>query len=64
LPANTSSAAASFCNLSFLQAVAPLRDAYRSAETLVAKLHAMRKAIGPERSWLHDEAAAYEVSDE
>lgn len=48
----------------FLQDVAPLREAYRRAETLVAKLHAMRKAIAPERPWLHDEAAAYEVSDE
>jgi four helix bundle protein len=48
----------------FLQDATPLREAYRRAETLVAKLHAMRRAIAPEQSWLRDEASAYEASDE
>ena len=48
----------------FLQDVTPLRQAYRSAETLVAKLHTMRKAISPERTWLREEAVVYETEDE
>jgi four helix bundle protein len=32
-----------------LQDVTPLREAYRQAETLVAKLHAVRKAIAPDQ---------------
>ena len=48
----------------FLQDVTPLRQAYRQAETLVAKLHTMRKAIAPQQAWLREEAMAYEVGDE
>jgi len=48
----------------FLQDVAPLRQAYRRAETLVAKLHTMRRAIAPERKWLREEAAEYVTEDE
>jgi len=48
----------------FLQDVAPLRQAYRRTETLVAKLHTMRRAILPEQSWLREEAAVYKVNDE
>jgi four helix bundle protein len=47
----------------FLQDVAPLRRAYRQAETLVAKLHSMRKAIAPNQSWLREESPAYEIED-
>jgi four helix bundle protein len=48
----------------FLQEVTRLRQAYRQAETLVAKLHTMRKAIAPQQAWLREEAMAYEVGDE
>jgi four helix bundle protein len=44
----------------FLQDVTPLRRAYRQAETLVAKLHSMRKAIAPNQSWLREESIVYE----
>ena len=53
-----SSAAATF------QDVTPLRQAYRRAEVLVAKLHTMRRAIAPERGWLWEEPAVYKVDDE
>ena len=43
-----------------LQDVTPLRQAYRRAEKLAAKLHAMRRAIAPDRSWLREEPATYE----
>lgn len=39
---------------------APLRQAYRSAEALFAKLQAMRKAIDPDR-FLREEEVEYEV---
>ena len=48
----------------FLQDVAPLRQAYRRAETLVAKLHTMRTKIAPERSWLKEETLVYEIDNE
>ena len=49
----------------YLQDATLLRQAYRKAETLAAKLHAMRKAIAPERPWLREESAVYVVhSDE
>jgi len=48
----------------YLQDALPLRESYRRAETLVAKLHAMRRAIAPEQPWLRDEVETYEVSDE
>jgi len=47
----------------FLQDITPLRRAYRQAETLVAKLHSMRKAIAPNQSWLREESPAYEIED-
>ena len=47
----------------FLQDVTPLRRAYRQAETLVAKLHSMRKAIAPNQSWLREASPAYEIED-
>jgi four helix bundle protein len=41
-----------------------LRQAYRQAETLAAKLHTMRKTIAPGRSWLREEPVVYETEDE
>lgn len=38
-----------------------LREAYKHAEILVAKLHSMRSAIAPEHKWLREETAPYEV---
>ena len=49
---------------SLLQDAALLDQAYRSAETLVAKLHAMRKALTPESARLRDETAIYAVNAE
>jgi len=43
----------------FLQNVTPLRQAYRQAEILAAKLHTMRKTIAPEQAWLREEEAVY-----
>ena len=48
----------------FLKDVAPLRQAYSHAETLVTKLHTMRKAIAPERGWLRDSPVEYVTEDE
>jgi len=48
----------------FLQDVTLLRQAYRRAEVLVAKLHTMRKTIAPGQPWLREEAAAYVLDDE
>lgn len=47
-----------------LQDVAPLRQGYRRAETLAAKLHTMRRTIPPERRWLREEAVEYVTEDE
>ena len=47
----------------FLQDVTPLRQAYRRAETLVAKLHTMRRTIAPGRSWLREEEIVYEIEE-
>jgi len=43
--------------------VAPLRQAYRRAETLAAKLHTMRRAIAPERGWLRESPVEYIMDD-
>jgi four helix bundle protein len=47
-----------------LQDAALLDQVYRSAETLVAKLHAMRKALMPESVRLREETMTYTVSAE
>ena len=44
--------------------MAPLREAYRQADTLAVKLQAMRKAIAPEKAWLREESVLYEDEDE
>jgi four helix bundle protein len=41
-----------------------LRDAYARAETLIAKLHTLRKVISPEQKWLREENALYATQDE
>jgi four helix bundle protein len=48
----------------FLKDVTPLRQAYRQAKTLAAKLHTMRKTIAPEQPWLREESAVYTVDNE
>ena len=48
----------------YLPDVAPLREAYRQADTLAVKLQAMRKAIAPEKAWLREESVLYEAEDE
>ena len=45
----------------YLQGTELLRQAYRQAETLVAKLHSMRKAVSPEGRWLREESVQYEI---
>jgi four helix bundle protein len=47
-----------------LQDVTLLRQAYRQAEMLVAKLHTMRKTIAPEQPWLREERAVYGEQEE
>lgn len=42
----------------------PLREAYRRAETLVAKLHTWRRTIAPQQSWLREESTVYTTDDE
>ena len=39
----------------YLQDASPLRQAYRHAEILAAKLHGMHKSIAPEQPWLREE---------
>ena len=39
----------------------PLRQAYVQANTLAAKIQAMRNTIAPQRQWIREETALYEV---
>jgi four helix bundle protein len=48
----------------FLQDLVPLRQAYKHAETLAAKLHSMRNTIAPKQPWLREEPAVYTTTDE
>ncbi|MGH2522551.1 MAG: four helix bundle protein [Anaerolineales bacterium] len=41
-----------------------LLPAYSQAETLVAKLHNLRKAIAPEQKWLREEPGTYSTANE
>lgn len=43
----------------FLSDTDILRQAYRQAETLVAKLHTMRKTISPKQAWLREDIEPY-----
>jgi four helix bundle protein len=45
----------------YLEDLGPLRQAYLDAETLVAKLHTMRRKIQPDRPWLREERSAYDT---
>ncbi len=47
----------------FLTEATPLRQAYRQAETLVARLHTMRRAIAPDRAWLREAGVLYETDE-
>ena len=44
--------------------VVPLREAYRQADTLAAKLQAMRKTIVPKKAWVREESVYYEAEDD
>jgi four helix bundle protein len=48
----------------YLEDAAPLREAYRQADKLTAKLQAMRKSIAPEKAWLREESVLYEIDDD
>lgn len=41
-----------------------LDGAYAQAETLVAKLHTLRKSIEPQQKWLREESGAYLLGEE
>jgi hypothetical protein len=41
-----------------------LRQAYRGAEALAAKLHTMRKTVAPDQPWLREAEVLYEVKDD
>jgi len=47
-----------------LRDAALLRRAYSQAETLAAKLHAMRKAIAPDQGWLREESTEYTLDEQ
>lgn len=47
----------------YLSDATPLREAYRQAETLVAKLHTMRKTTAPHQPWLRESDVLYQVDD-
>jgi hypothetical protein len=48
----------------YLPDVASLRKAYRQADTLAAKLQAMRKAIAPKKAWLREDSDLYETEND
>lgn len=48
----------------YVQDASPLRQAYRSAEVLAAKLHVMRKAISQEQPWLREDRPVYDIDVE
>ncbi len=48
----------------FLSDTSTLHRAYSHAETLVAKLHTLRKAIAPTQSWLREESEGYKADGE
>lgn len=48
----------------YLADAEPLRELYRKSETLVAKLHTMRKTIAPDKPWIREPTIEYEVGDE
>ncbi len=48
----------------YLQNSEPLRDLYRKSETLVAKLHTMRKRISPDKPWIRESVTPYVAGDD
>ena len=46
-----------------LHNVASLREAYRQAEILVAKLHTLRRTLAPGQAWLREDLVAYTLED-
>jgi four helix bundle protein len=41
-----------------------LRETYRKAETLVAKLHTLRKMVAPNQHWIREEQEIYVTDDD
>ncbi len=41
-----------------------LRRAYREAESLVARLHTLRRTVDPNQNWLREQSATYETEPE
>lgn len=48
----------------YLPDATQLRQAYRSAETLSAKLHTMRKSLAPDQPWLREAEVLYQVTND
>jgi len=48
----------------YLQDASPLRQSYRRAEILAAKLRSMRKSIARQQPWLREESPIYETEEE
>lgn len=48
----------------YLPNATKLRQAYRRAEILAAKLHTMRKTLAPDQPWLREAEVLYEVTDD
>lgn len=48
----------------YLEDLDLLRKAYRMSETLVSKLHAMRKSIAPDKPWVRESPVEYERDEE
>lgn len=46
-----------------LDAAETTQDAYRRAETLAARLHALRKAISPDQTGLRESSATYDLDE-
>ena len=44
--------------------IEPLRNAYREADKLTAKLQSFRRSIAPEQKWLREDSIEYEVNQE
>ena len=48
----------------YLADKAPLRQAYVQANTLAAKIQSMRTTLVPQKTWVREESASYEVDPE
>jgi len=48
----------------YLADAAKLRQVYRRAETLTAKLHTLRKCVAPNQPWLREAEVLYQVTND